>query len=312
MMSPILSRRNLLAGAAALPVVAASAQGARAAADMLGPTMTRAHRFRLGAFEVTALLAGTRTVGDVQTIFGLNASPEEFAAVSAANLIPADRAQFFFTPTVVNTGSELVLFDTGLDPEGIAGALQAAGYAPEQVDTVVITHMHGDDIGGLGAGGATFPNARFLTGSAEFDHWEMSGDETFEANVRPLAEKMTFLDDGGTVSSGITAMAAFGHTPGHMTFMIESEGARLLLAADTANHYVWSLGYPDWEVRFDNDKALAAETRKKVFGMLAADRIPFLGYHMPFPAVGFVEARGEGGFRYIPESYQLMLEPAEG
>jgi len=79
-----------------------------------------------------------------------------------------------------------------------------------------------------------------------------------------------------------------------------------VLIADTANHYVWSLAYPDWEVRFDRDKAAAAATRRRVLDMLATDRVPFVGYHMPFPAVGFVETR-EDGFRYVPHSYQTLL-----
>lgn len=304
-----MSRRHALGAAAALPFAGATATAAQAAAEMKGPMMAQAHRFTLGGFEVTAMLAGTRTVGEIQTIFGMNVPAEEFAAVSAENFIPADRAQFFFTPTVVNTGAELILFDTGLDPEGITGALAAAGYTPDQVDVVVLTHMHGDHIGGLG-GGATFPNARYVTGQAEFDHWNTSGNEGFEANVRPIAEKIEMIGDGGSIASGITGMAAFGHTPGHMIYMVESDGQQLAITADTANHYVWSLAYPEWEVRFDTDKAAAAETRKRVFGMLAADRIPFIGYHMPFPAVGFVETRGEGGFHYVPTSYQFRMDPA--
>ncbi|TCM77615.1 MBL fold metallo-hydrolase [Rhodovulum steppense] len=302
-----LSRRQALMAGAALPLAAATAGTARAAAPMLGAAMPQFHRFTLGGFEVTTLLAGTRTVEDPQTIFGMNASPEEFAEVSAANRIPTDKAQFFFTPTVVNTGSELVLFDTGLNPEGITGVLAAAGYSADQIDKVVITHMHGDHIGGLsGEAGETFGNAAYYTGQVEFDAWEMSGDETFEARVRPLAEKMTFLDDGGAVASGVTAMAAFGHTPGHMAYMLESDGRQMVIAADFANHYVWSLGYPDWEVRFDRDKKAAAATRRRMLGMMAADGVPFIGYHMPFPGFGFVEARGEG-FRYVPASYQMML-----
>ena len=310
MTTPPLSRRQALAAAAAAPFAAALIPArARASAEMMGPSVPLHRRGRLGAFEVTALLAGTRTVPDVQTIFGMNVAPEPFAEVSAANFIPADRSQFFFTPTVVNTGSELVLFDTGLNPDGITAALAAAGYTPDQIDVVVLTHMHGDHIGGLAAG-ATFPNARYVTGQAEWDHWAGQANEGFDGNVRPLAEKTTFLADGGTVASGITAMAAFGHTPGHMIYMLESDGQQMAITADTANHYVWSLAYPEWEVRFDADKAAAAETRKRVFGMLAADRIPFLGYHMPFPAMGFVEAGGEGMFRYVPVSYQMMMDPA--
>ena len=168
--------------------------------------------------------------------------------------------------------------------------------------------MHGDHIGGMMTdGAATFPNARYVTGSAEFDHWNGTDNEGFANNVRPMADKFEMIGDGGTVTSGITGMAAFGHTPGHMTYMIESEGQQLVLGADFANHYVWSLAHPDWEVRFDMDKEAAAATRRSILGMLAADRIPFIGYHMPFPALGFVETRGEG-FHYVPASYQFVMD----
>jgi glyoxylase-like metal-dependent hydrolase (beta-lactamase superfamily II) len=302
--TPRLTRRATLAGAATLPLLAGTAQ---AAAPMLGAGTPMFNRFTMGDYEVTTLLAGTRTVPDPQTIFGMNVSGDEFAAVSAEAKIPTDAAQFFFTPTVVNTGAELILFDTGLSPDSITGALAAAGYTPDQVDVVVITHMHGDHIGGLmGDGGATFPNARYITGRAEFDHWAAAGNEGFDGKVRPLAEQMAFIEDGGAVASGVTAMAAFGHTPGHMTYMIEAGGKQLLLGADFANHYVWSLGYPDWEVRFDMDKAAAAATRRRILSMLATDDVALIGYHMPFPGIGFVETRGDG-FRFVPHSYQMML-----
>ena len=306
--APAITRRSVLMGAAALPAVASLPSAAFARAEMLGAATTRFNRFKLGGFEVTALLAGTRTVPDPHTIFGLDASADDFAAASAAAGIPTDRAQFFFTPTVINTGAELILFDTGLNPGGISGALQAAGYSTDQVDKVVLTHMHGDHIGGMAEEGkATFANAAYLTGATEFDAWDMAGNDGFEAKVRPFAEQMTMLDDGGAVTSGITAVAAHGHTPGHMAYMIESDGQQLLLGADFANHYIWSLAYPDWDVKFDRDKEMAAETRRKLLGMLAADKMPFIGYHMPWPALGYVEARGDG-FQYVPASYQMMLE----
>jgi len=307
MKTPYISRRHALLAAVALPFAPTLAGMAHAGAEMKGASVPQFNRIKLGGFEVTALLAGTRTVEKPTDIFGLNADPAEFTAVSEAAFLPTDKAQFFFTPTVVNTGSELVLFDTGLNAGGITAALGAAGYTPDQIDTVVLTHMHGDHIGGLmNETTPTFANARYVTGAVEHNHWMGAANEGFDKNVRPLNDKISFLDDGGAVTGGITAMAAMGHTPGHMGYMLESDGANLMLIADLANHYVWSLAHPDWEVRFDMDKAMAAASRRKVLGMLAADRTPFIGYHMPFPALGYVETR-DSGFQYVPASYQMMM-----
>lgn len=304
-----LTRRSLLASGVALPLAAATfPRTAAAEAPMMGTSFARHRRFMIGGFEVTTILGGTAPREEPQGIFGMNVSPEEFAAVSEANFLSTSVSQFYFTPTVVNTGSELVLFDTGLNGADTTAALAAAGYTPDQIDIVVLTHMHGDHIGGMMTDGApTFANARYVTGQAEFDHWAAAGNEGFDANVRPMADQFTFLGDGQDVVSGITGMAAFGHTPGHMVYRLDSEGAGLVIFADLANHPVWSLARPDWEVRFDADKAAAAETRRRILGMIAADRIPAVGYHMPFPAVGYVAPGSDGAeFRWVPESGQLM------
>lgn len=278
-----------------------------AKAPKLGPTVSLVNRFALGDFEVAAILAGNQTAADPHKLFGMNVSDAEFQAASDAAFIPADRLQFYFIPTLVNTGAELVLFDTGTDPAGLTGAMAAAGVTPDQVDVVVITHMHPDHIGGMMTNGApTFGNARYVTGAVEHNFWSGAANEGFDANVKPFNDKMTFLDDGGTVAAGITAKMAVGHTPGHMVYLLDSGGKQLAITADTANHYVWSLANPDWEFAYDADKAAAVTARKAVFGMLAADRLPFIGYHMPFPALGYVESNGTG-FRYIPASYQMML-----
>ena len=310
-----LSRRQALIAAGTAPLLAAVPGLALANDKKDAPQPhplshplphSKARGFKLGAFEVITLLAGSAPRPEPHKIFGLNVTDDEFANVSTANFIPADQAQFYFTPTLVRAGSNLILFDTGLNAAGITAALGAAGFAPQDITHVVITHMHGDHIGGLiGKAGETFPNAAYLTGQVEFDHWAKGDNGRFASNVKPLAGKMRFLKGGDSVASGITAVEAFGHTPGHMAYMLESNGQQLLLMADTANHYVWSLAYPDWEVKFDMDKEMAAKTRRSILGMLAADRVPLIGYHMPFPACGFVETRGEG-FHYVPVSYQLM------
>lgn len=310
MQSPRLTRRATLvsaAGALAAPAFVPARATAEQTATPMSPAIAPWRRLQLGAFTVTTLLAGTRPMEKPHETFGLNASEADFTALSAAAHIPADRSLNFFTPVLVETATEAVLFDTGLDPQGIRAALAAAGKTPEQITTVVLTHMHPDHIGGVMDGSTpTFGNAGYATGAVEFDAWARRDNETFEAKIRPVAAKLRLLQDEETLSPGISAILAPGHTPGHMAFRLDSAGRSLILAADTANHYVWSLERPDWEVRFDADKAQAAATRKRLLGMIAAEGLPFIGYHMPFPGIGYLEPRGEG-FRFQPASYQLDL-----
>ncbi|NVP56191.1 MBL fold metallo-hydrolase [Mycoplana rhizolycopersici] len=282
-----------------------------------------ARSFKLGGFRVTAVRDGMRASGAPNETFGTNQSADTVGALLTENFLPADSFVNSFTPTVVETGSEVVLFDTGMGEGGrenglgrLAEGLRAVGYTPEQVTVVVLTHMHGDHIGGLmEQGKPAFANARYVTGRTEYDFWVSAdrvgtgaeqGHQGVLAKVKPLAEKITFIEDGGEVVPGITGMNAFGHSPGHMIYRIESDGKVLMLTADTANHFVLSLQRPDWEVRFDMDKAAAAATRKTVFDMIATDRLPFVGYHMPFPAIGYVEKAGEG-YRFVPMSYQFDI-----
>ncbi|MEC7760768.1 MAG: MBL fold metallo-hydrolase [Pseudomonadota bacterium] len=302
--TPALTRRGLLLGAASLPL---AAQPASAKADFMMPSMTAFKRFKLGEFDVVTLLAGRERYEDPHGTFGRNVSDEDFVAASAAAHIPAGWAQTFFTPTLVNTGEALVLFDTGPETVGTIRALESAGYYVEDVDVVVLSHMHNDHIGGIkGPNSLTFPNARYVCGNLEYDAWDDAGNDMFDQTILPLSDQFEFVSEGGTVVPGITAVEAFGHTFGHMAFMVESGTKRLLLAGDFACHYVWSLAHPDWEMRLDEDKEQAAKTRKMLLDMLATDKIPFVGYHMPWPAVGYVDRLKDGGFHYVPETYQLL------
>ena len=322
-----LSRRSLFKfasfGSVALAAPSLILSRAQAEVPMSALMASGFSRFKLGTFEVTVLQDGFRPVEGPQSIFGTNTTKEEVEGLLKANFLPLDKMQFTFAPVLVNTGTDLVLFDTGNGEGGREGGvgrmlenLKGSGYTPEQVSIVVITHMHGDHIGGIMEGGKpAFPNAKYVLGQAEYDFWKdekligspaEGGHKGVVAKIVPLADKATFIADGATVASGITAIAAPGHTGGHMVFNVESGGKNLMLTADTANHFVLSLQRPDWEVKFDMDKAMAAASRKKVFDRIATDRIPFIGYHMPYPSVGFIEKAGEG-YRFVPESYQLDL-----
>lgn len=305
-----LTRRAALTGAAALPLATGLPQPLLAAGHGDGPQPPIARRFTLGAITVTALLDGSAMRDNPKGLFAKSATDAEFAALSAENFVPTERAQFYFTPVLVDTGSNLVLFDTGLGKGGIQKALAAAGVTPEAINVVVISHMHPDHIGGLMTDGApTFPNARYVTGAVEYNFWSglepgnRVGDMVARL-VTPLADRTSFIDDGADIAPGVTSIASFGHTPGHMCFRLDSEGQQLMLTADLANHYVWSFARPDWAFSFDSDPVAASTARRRILGMLAAEKIPMIGHHMPFPAAGYVETRGDG-FRFVPVSYQL-------
>ncbi len=288
------------------------------------------YRFTFGGFEIAMILDGKVVRDRLHPAFGPEHSAAEAGALCAANGIEANRYEHPFIPTLVNTGKDLVLFDTGngflrrdyehlrtrLDDGHLVERLGQAGYRAEDVDVVVTTHCHPDHIGGLAdRGRPVFPKARYVFGAAEFDFWRRGENvrearkfnrELFVRLALPLAERSSFIMPGEELTPGIRSIDVAGHSPGMLAYHVESEGKRLLIWADTCVHYVMALQRPDWHLDVDDDKDKAAATRKRILDMAAAERIFVAGFHMPFPGLGMVE-KSAGGFRWVPVSYQLNL-----
>ena len=321
---PSANRRDVLklAGAASLATLGTALPSTvEAAAPMMGVLRPSVYRFKLGEFEITNFLDGFLERPPHPTYAG-NLPAEKVAEVAKANGVSPTKFEHVYVNTLVNTGKELVLFDTGngksRDPNlgKLRALLAEAGYKPEQVDIVVITHGHPDHINGLVDGDKpAYPNARYIFGEVEFDFWKKGENvrearkanrEQFVKVAVPLAEKSTFVKNEGEVAGGIRAIPTFGHSPGHMSYHVESQGQRLLIWGDVSNHYIFSIQQPEWQASFDDDKDAAIATRKRVFDMAATDKLPVVGYHLPFPALGFVERAGTS-YRWVPAGNQFNV-----
>ncbi len=325
-----MTRRDVLGAGAALaaaPLAAtALSRPAQAAAPMLGTALPKHYRFKLGTFEITMISDSEVFIDGPWPLIGKNAGQKDVDQLMRDNLLPTNKYRPGFTPMLVNTGKELVLFDTGngargfvARPDGgwLAAQLAPSGFKPEDIDVVVLTHGHPDHIGGLIEDGKPlFPKARYAIGGGEYEFWSREGGHSgdlekfaslFRDYVVPLAERTAFLKPGDDIVTGIRAVESHGHTPGHLSFHLDGGGKELFFLGDCAHHHVASLARPDWHCVFDVDVEKAAATRTRIFAMLAADRIAVAAYHMPFPSLGYVERLISDGYRWLPHSYQLDL-----
>ena len=319
-----ITRRHLFAGAAAVSAAAAlpfGVQKAQAAAP--AAKGTGVYRYKVGEYEIIQLMDGARTFPMADN-FIVNVSKDEAIKAAAAAYMPDGKVTIPFSPMLINTGSKLVLIDTGnglaanAATKGAVGQarmnMEAAGFDPKQVDIVIISHFHGDHIGGLknADGSPAFPNAEIKVPAVEQAFWSDDANQSKAngfnkgqfANVHKMMDglKTTPYEANKEVAPGITSVFTPGHTPGHMSFTVASGNKQMLVQSDVANIPSLFVRHPDWQAYFDNDPVLAQQTRHKVYDMAAAEKLTVVGYHFPYPCVGHVEKDG-AGYRLVPVAW---------
>jgi len=312
-----LFNRNSRPFAALLLVALASFVGqsnpAQAAAPQHHDQVPGFYRMKVGDLEVTALLDGA-AVFDLHWLTAKKVTMDRVKSASKEDPHLLDTGDIGF---LVNTGKQLILVDAGAGTwfgggslGRLVDSLRNAGYAPEQVDRVLVTHLHSDHVGGLTSrdGKRVFPNADVFVSKAESDFWlstEIAAKapkdaqpffQSAQAIAAPYikAGKWHTFSDSEALMDGMQLVALHGHTPGHTGYEFSSKGQKVLFWGDTIHEQLVQLSHPDITVVFDIDHAAAAATRNKLLPTLAREGVMIAGPHMPFPGVGRLRKEANG------------------
>lgn len=317
-----IDRRSVLAGALATSATLLTPMGtqsARAAAPATGTQNAGWYRYKVGTHEVTVVTDGANRF-KFPDGFVANKSRAEVNEGLVASFLQPGQDEYVtpYTPIVVNTGSKVIVIDTGTGEanfersKGVAGQftknLKAAGIDRGQVDTVIISHFHGDHINGLLAADNTpaYPNAEILVPAAEWKYFMDDAEMNKQTSDRmkgvfaglrrvfdALGRKVTQYESDKEVAPGITSMATHGHTPGHNSFIIASGNDKVFVQGDVTHTPIF-VRNPGWHLMFDQDANMAEATRRKVYDMLASERMMVQGFHYPFPARAYIEKTSTG------------------
>lgn len=287
------------------------------------------YRTQLGQFEITALYDGAIEL-DMKLL--KNAKAADLQRLLSRMFVGSPKMQTAVNAYLINTGSHLVLVDTGaakLFGPSLGYVLQnmkAAGYEPAQVDTVIITHLHGDHMGGLNdaSGQPLFLNAKILVSQADNDFWlSQKVADGAPAKVQPFfkmardsaapylasGQWQTFTD-GSVLVPGIQAVKASGHTPGHTAYAVESDGQKLLIWGDVVHAHAVQFARPGVSIEFDIDQKQAIATRRSLMKAMAASKSLVAGMHLPFPGIGHVRADGKDSYSWVPIEFAPLPKAA--
>jgi len=281
---------------------------AEAPAPSPGPAVVaeaNTYAFRIGQLEAVALKDGTLNLPAGNTEASPWANTAEVSALLKASGVTDDTVHLSIQPLLVKDGDRVVLIDTGaggqMGTEGkLPASLREAGVTPAQVTDILISHAHGDHIGGLVANGAlVFPNATIRLSIPE---WTALQSEADMADlVRAITPNVQAFAPGSVVAPNITAVSLDGHTPGHSGYEIAQGGGRLLYIGDALHSSILSVQRPDWKNNWDADSAAAIATRQGLLERGASQNLRIYGNHFPFPGLGRFQRRDDG-FVWTPEA----------
>lgn len=299
-----------------------AASVAHAAAPQVKTQAPGFYRVMLGGFEVTALSDGT--VALPMTKLMTNVKPGEVERLLKRSYL-ADPVPTSVNAYLVNTGSKLVLIDTGAGTffgptlGNLLANLKAAGYQPDQVDEIYITHLHGDHIGGLLANGApAFPNAVVRADQRDLDQWmsqqkmdaaKEDAKGAFKSAMAALgpyatAGRLKPFDGATELVPGIRALPAWGHTPGHTTYLVESQGKKMLVVGDLMHVAAVQFPHPAVTISFDSDSPKASKQRAAIFAQVAKEGTLMAIAHVSFPGLGYLRKEGMG-YGFVPINYDV-------
>lgn len=312
--------RPVIALAALVLLFVTLGSEARAAAPMVKTQAPAFYRMMLGTFEITALNDGVHGLKMGELLRGADAATIH-RELSEAYL--EDPVQTSVNAFLINTGTKLVLIDVGfgtlMGPElgHVLTNLRAAGYQPENVDEIYITHLHRDHMGGLTQEGrAIFPKALVRAAKREADFWlDMSNTSRVAgplqaqfpvaiASLRPYIESGRFSTFAGDVElvPGVRTLATSGHTPGHTCYVIESAGQRMIILGDLIHIAAVQFNDPAVTLSFDTDQRSAAAQRERIFRLAAREGDWIAGTHLSYPGIGHIRALNNG-YAWIPVNY---------
>jgi glyoxylase-like metal-dependent hydrolase (beta-lactamase superfamily II) len=307
----VVDRRKLMLGSAGLAIAAAGWPLHLWAA-------TEPYKFKQGEVEVTVISDGHLILPT--GLLAPDAPPEERKAVMEAGGSAGKTFEPPTNPTLIKSGSELVLIDTGSGTgfQPTAGKLmenlKSAGIDPTSITKILFTHGHLDHLMGTTQkdGSLTFPNASYVVAGAEWDFWtdkEVVNKFPEDLRIFPLGAQKTFaaikdkvhmVKPGDEVISGIRVLDTVGHTPGHVSYEVAG-GEGLIVVGDAVLAPWVFFPHPEWKFGFDADHDAAIRSRKQLLDRAATDRIKMIGFHWPFPGVGFAE-RKDNAYRFAPTS----------